>query len=52
MTKKNNSFGKNREAQATFFTGSGRDVKVQVSTETENDNFYKVSTEPKIKPVT
>ena len=50
--QKNNSFGKNREAQATFFTGSGRDVKVQVSTETENDNFYKVSTEPKIKPVT
>ena len=44
-------WSENSKAQATFFTGSRRQLTVEVPTEAEMDTFYKSLDRAKIKPV-
>ena len=41
LDKTIDSLSENNEAQATFFTGSRRELTVEVPTEAEIDTFYK-----------
>ena len=51
LDKTINSLSENSEAQATFFTGSRRELTVEVPTEAELDTFYKSLDRSKIKSV-
>ena len=51
LDQKIDSLGENSVAQATSFTGSRRELTVEVPTETEMDTFYKNLDKSEIKPV-